>query len=81
MFVSVLLLTLGCALRVPCEIVAYEAHGNWAWSVLPVSAVLELAGITAFAVNMLGTLILEPCHFHKQPVIVRGIGQPGDSAI
>ena len=80
MFVSVLLLTLGCALRVPCEIVAYEAHGNWAWSALPASAVLELTGITAFAVNILGTLILEPRHFHKQGVIIR-IGQPGDSAI
>lgn len=81
MFVSILLLTLGCALRVPCELVAYETHRNWAWSVLPVSAVLELAGITAFAVNILGTLILEPRHFHKQPVILRGIARPGDGAI
>ena len=67
-------------LRHFCEIVAYEAHGNWAWSALPASAVLELTGITAFAVNILGTLILEPRHFHKQGVIIR-IGQPGDSAI
>jgi len=81
MFVSILLLTVGCALRVPCELVAYEAHRNWAWSLLPVSAVLELAGITVFAVNVFGTFVLEPRHSHKQPVIVRGIGLAKDGAI
>jgi ferredoxin-NADP reductase len=43
---------------------------NWAWSVLPVSALLELAGITTFAVNILGTFILEPSHVQKQDLVV-----------
>lgn len=35
-----------------------------------ISAVLELAGITAFAINILGTFILEPSHAVKQPITV-----------
>jgi uncharacterized protein involved in response to NO len=81
MFVSLFLLTVGCALRVPCELLAYEGYGNWAWSLLPVSAVLELAGIAAFAMNIFGTFMLEPSHFHKQQVIFSSIEEPGDGAI
>jgi uncharacterized protein involved in response to NO len=73
MFVSIALLTTGCALRVPCEVLAYQNYAGWAWRVLPVSAILELAGITAFAMNIFGTFILEPSHFHKQPVVVASI--------
>lgn len=40
------------------------------WSVLPVSAILELSGVTAFAMNLFGTFILEPSHIKKQPVVV-----------
>lgn len=70
MFVALTLLTIGCALRVSAEMLAYQDYAHWAWSVLPVSAGLELAGITAFAVNILGTFILEPSHVSKQPLVV-----------
>ena len=74
MFAGLLLLTIGCTLRVSSEVLAYQGYANWAWSVLPVSAMLELAGITAFAINISGTFILEPSHVQKQPLIV-GINQ------
>jgi uncharacterized protein involved in response to NO len=59
MFAGLALLTIGCTLRVTSEVLAYQGYANWTWSVLPVSAVLELAGITAFAVNILGTFVLQ----------------------
>jgi len=74
MFAGLALLTTGCMLRVSSEILAYQEYAGWAWNVLPVSAVLELAGITAFAMNILGTFILEPSHVQKQPLVV-GIDQ------
>ena len=74
MFAGLALLTIGCTLRVSCEILAYQGYANWAWDVLPISAVLELAGITAFAMNIFGTFILEPSHVQKQPLVV-GIDQ------
>ncbi len=70
MFAALALLTIGCTLRVSSEVLAYQGYANWAWSVLPVSALLELAGITAFAVNIFGTFILEPSHVQKQPLVV-----------
>ena len=70
MVVGLVLLTIGCTLRVSSEVLAYQGYANWAWSVLPVSALLELAGITAFAVNIFGTFILEPSHVQKQPLVV-----------
>ncbi len=70
MFAGLLLLTVGCTLRVSSEVLAYQGYANWAWSVLPVSAMLELAGITAFAINISGTFILEPSHVQKQPIVV-----------
>ena len=69
MFAGLALLTTGCTLRVSCEILAYQEYAGWAWNVLPVSALLELAGITAFAMNILGTFILEPSHIQKQPPV------------
>lgn len=74
MFAGLALLTIGCTLRVSCEILAYQEYASWAWGVLPVSAVIELAGITAFAMNIFGTFILEPSHVQKQPLVV-GIDQ------
>ena len=74
MFAGLALLTIGCTLRVSCEVLAYQEYASWAWNVLPVSAVLELAGITAFAMNIFGTFILEPSHVQKQPLVV-GIDQ------
>ena len=70
MFAGLALLTTGCTLRVSSEVLAYQGYANWAWSVLAVSAMLELAGITAFAVNIFGTFILEPSHAQKQPLVV-----------
>jgi hypothetical protein len=60
MFAGLLFLTTGCLLRVPAEILAYQNYAAWAWSVLPASAVLELAGMTSFALNMMLTLLSEP---------------------
>jgi hypothetical protein len=71
MFAGLALLTAGCLLRVFCEILAYQEYATWAWSVLPVSALLELAGVTAFAINIFGTFTLEPSHVQKEPLVVR----------
>lgn len=70
MFAGLALVTLGCALRVSCEVIAYQGYAAWAWSVLPISALCELAGLTIYAINILGTFILEPSHAQKQPVVV-----------
>jgi len=70
MFTGLALLTAGCTLRVSSEVFAYQGNAAWAWSLLPVSAVLELAGITLFAINIFGTFILEPSHVQKQPLVV-----------
>ncbi|HXK60651.1 MAG TPA: NnrS family protein [Acidobacteriota bacterium] len=56
MFASLLLLTAGCSLRVTGETIAYQGFGDWAWSWLPISAVIELAAVTVFAVNMGATM-------------------------
>ncbi len=52
MFASMLLLTLGCALRVSSEALAYQGMVRSAWSWLPVSAVTELTAVTLFAANL-----------------------------
>ena len=62
MFASLVLLNLGCTLRVASEIPAYEGFWTGAWSVLPVSAVIELLAVTLFAVNLLGTFVRPPAH-------------------
>lgn len=68
MFAGLALVTLGCPLRVSCEIIAYQGYAAWAWSVLPISALCELAGLTIYAINILGTFVLEPSH--AQAVVV-----------
>jgi hypothetical protein len=60
MGISLVLLNIGCALRVFSEIPAYEANLHAAWSVLPVSAVTELTAVTVFGLNMAITLLLPP---------------------
>jgi hypothetical protein len=62
MFVSLTLLSLGCALRVGSEIPAYEGYLHEAWSILPVSAVVELAAVTLFAGNLVITFLRPPAH-------------------
>jgi len=70
MFAGLALVTLGCTLRVSCEIIAYQGYAAWAWSVLPISALCELAGLTIYAINILGTFVLEPSHSQKQLVVM-----------
>jgi len=60
MFLSLLLLAIGCTLRVSSEIIAYQGFGTWAWSWLPVSAITEMTAVTAFAVNLLLTFTSRP---------------------
>lgn len=57
MFGSLALLTIGCALRVTSEVLAYQGFLENAWSWLPVSAVIELAAVGVFALNMVGTFL------------------------
>jgi hypothetical protein len=52
MFVALFLLGCGCTLRVSSEPLAYEGFSMFAWKVLPVSAMFELAAVIVFAVNM-----------------------------
>lgn len=56
MGVSLTLLMVGCLLRVSAEVLAYEQYAAWAWSVLPVSGVVELSALGTFAVNLYVTL-------------------------
>lgn len=70
MFAGLGLLTLGCTLRVSCEVLAYQGYAPWAWSVLPVSALVELTALTIYAINIFGTFLLEPSHSQKEPVVV-----------
>ena len=62
MFASLALLNLGCALRVGSEIPAYEGYFRQAWSVLPISAVVELTAVTLFAINLVLTFLRPPAH-------------------
>ena len=70
MFAGLALVTVGCTLRVSCEVIAYQGYAAWAWSVLPISALCELAGLTIYAINICGTFVLEPSHVQKQSVVV-----------
>ncbi|MGO9777781.1 MAG: hypothetical protein ACLQGT_09515 [Terracidiphilus sp.] len=58
MFLSLLLLQLGCALRVSSEPLAYEGLLPFAWKVLPISGMLELSGVLLFAINLAFTFLL-----------------------
>lgn len=55
MFASLVLLAVGCGMRVISEILAYQGYAPHAWFCLPVSAVIEMAAVTVFAVNLLVT--------------------------
>ncbi|HEU5450407.1 MAG TPA: NnrS family protein [Terriglobales bacterium] len=60
MLASLSLLSIGCLLRVTCEILAYQGYAAWAWQVLPVSAVIELSAVTIFALNLVLTFRRKP---------------------
>jgi uncharacterized protein involved in response to NO len=70
MFASLLLLNIGCALRVSSEIPAYEgfAHAAGFWRVLPISAVTELAAVAIFAANLLVTFSKLPAHLRASRI-------------
>jgi uncharacterized protein involved in response to NO len=65
------LLHIGCALRVCAEIPAYEGFAQWAWQVLPLSAVTELVAVTLFAANLLITFVRPPAHVLAQQAAMR----------
>ena len=64
MFSSLLLLTVGCLLRVGSEIPAYEgfAQAQFFWRILPISAVTELVAVALFATNLIVTFCRPPAH-------------------
>jgi uncharacterized protein involved in response to NO len=49
---SLWILTVGCALRVSSEALAYSSPGGLGWRLLPVSAFLELLAVCIFVLNM-----------------------------
>jgi uncharacterized protein involved in response to NO len=62
MLACLLLLNVGCALRVSSEILAYEGFWPPAWHVLPWSAICELTAVTLFATNLVLTFRQPPAH-------------------
>jgi uncharacterized protein involved in response to NO len=70
MFVGLFLLTLGCTLRVSCEVLAYQDYAAWAWHVLPASGLIELTALAVFTLNMLCTFILQKSHAVNEPMMV-----------
>ena len=66
---SLVLLTLGCTLRVTSEPLAYASAAGWAWKVLPVSAMIELTAVLLFAYNLGRTLATPmPAWFGREQV-------------
>src|ERR1035437_886302 len=57
MFFGLLFLSLGCAVRVGAEVLAYQEIAPAAWRWLPYSAILELVAVTALAVNLIATFL------------------------
>ncbi len=57
MFVGLLFLSMGCTVRVGAEVLAYQEILPAAWAWLPYSAILELAAVTALAVNLIATFL------------------------
>jgi uncharacterized protein involved in response to NO len=58
MLLSLLCLQSGCLLRVSSEPLAYEGLASFAWKALPVSGMLELAGVLIFAANLALTFVI-----------------------
>lgn len=68
MFIALALLHAGCTLRVVSETGAYEGFLPSLWPLLPVSAVTEMAAVTAFAVNLFLTFRQPPAHVRAELV-------------
>ncbi len=71
MLASLLLLQVGCTLRVSSEPLAYEGFSTFAWNVLPVSGMLELTGVLIFALNIAATIL-----FGRSAFLAAKTGQP-----
>jgi hypothetical protein len=52
MLLSLVLLQLGCTLRVSSEPLAYEGIYSFAWHTLPISGMIELTAVLVFALNL-----------------------------
>jgi hypothetical protein len=72
MLTSLVLLQLGCTLRVSSEPLAYEGIASFAWRVLPISGVLELCGVLVFAANVALTYGIGRSIFAARRGAVRG---------
>jgi len=70
MFAGLSLLAVGCTLRVSSEVLAYQGYAGWAWHVLPVSALVELAALSIFTVNMACTFVLQRSHAVNEPITI-----------
>ncbi len=68
MFLSLLLLAVGCLLRVSSEVLAYQGFVRSAWSWLPTSAICEMTAVTLFAFNLLTTFAREAPAVATQPL-------------
>ncbi len=55
MFVTLLLLLVGCTLRVSMEPLAYEGIAQFPWRLLPISGCLELSAVLLFALQLIMT--------------------------
>ena len=55
-------LALGCTLRVTSEVIAYQGFSAHAWTLLPISAVVEMTAVTLFALNLAITFMQHPAH-------------------
>ena len=65
MCTSLALLNAGCVLRVVSEIGTYEGYMPSLWPILPVSAVVEMTAVTAFAANLLLTFMQPAAHLRS----------------
>jgi hypothetical protein len=52
MLLSLLLLQMGCTIRVSSEPLAYEGLASFAWRTLPISGMIELTAVLVFALNL-----------------------------
>jgi uncharacterized protein involved in response to NO len=60
MFAGLVLLSVGCILRVSGEVLAYQEIVTAAWVWLPYSAILELFAVSVFTTNLFLTFMRDP---------------------
>lgn len=80
MLAGLLFLQVGCTLRVSSEPLAYEGILPFAWSVLPISGMLELTGVLIFAANILLTFVFGRSAFAQNVARQSGTQLPGESS-